>query len=163
MMNSNSTCFPGNSSSSACLTPSPSGSSAGLIAGLSVFFVLVVLFIVAGVLAYRKFGQLRRVLSFGSRKRIQKEREDEVQGEAPKTVRESHDYTTRPERTPEQAPEQAPIYENVTRTAGYRDSRSAPAPDNDVYLQCDAIYSNDPNCSPSAHHQEDDTYIIPDS
>ncbi|KAJ0012126.1 hypothetical protein NQD34_013101, partial [Periophthalmus magnuspinnatus] len=157
----NDTCIPGHNSTSTCQT---SGSHTGLAAGLSVFFILLVLGIVAAIFSYRQFEKLRRVMSFGSRRRIEKERE--VCGEAPQTVRENHKYCSQPE--PRGQAVNTPIYENVTRAStGPRvkaPGRPAPQPeDDDVYLQCDAIYSNDPACNPSDDHQEDDTYIIPDS
>ncbi|CAL1579224.1 unnamed protein product [Knipowitschia caucasica] len=145
--------------------PPPPESRTGLAVGLSLFFVLLVVGAVGGFLAYRKFGKLRRVLSFGSRRRIEKER-DAVSREAPKVIRENH--TVRSEIANANAAA-TPIYENVVRIQSSRNTpaaRSNPPPEDDLYLQCDAmdaIYTNDPACSSPSHHQDDDTYILPDS
>lgn len=157
----NDTCVLGNDTSS-CRA---SGSPPGLAAGLTVFFLLLV--IIAGVIIYKYHREIRNVLQIGHRRSRKKE-----------------DYTETPEPTAhqyvsmsrEQSTGQTPIYENLTtRTSGHnrrteKQSRSPGLPEEDLYLQCDlpddAIYSNDPVCNLSIlpdSQEEEDLYIVPDS
>ncbi|KAK7944606.1 hypothetical protein WMY93_000334 [Mugilogobius chulae] len=138
-MDSNTTCIPGNSTSDCPTPPAPSN------VGLAVV----------------------RQAEKGAEFRIQEKNTERKgrSGEAPKIVKEIHQ---KPSQAEISSSSQTPIYENVTRAAAGHGvkakRRSAPQPEDDVYLQCDAIYSNDPACHPPAEpHHEDDTYIIPDS
>lgn len=101
----NNTCVPGNGTS----TCAASGSSAGLAAGLTIFFLLLV--IVAGVIVYKYHRQNRSVLQFGQRRSQKKEDHTET----PQAV--SHEYIG---VSREQSIGQTPIYENLaTQTTKY--------------------------------------------
>lgn len=141
--------------------PSSEISDMGLTVGLTVFFVFLLLVIVVGVFTVKWFGRLRGILPLGPTG--SREKEDDLCVETPRIVKECHKYTSRPEIST-----QIPIYENVTRTtSAYHTNNQIRSPveaEEDVYLQCDVIYSNDPECNLSVHtDQEDDTYIVPDS
>lgn len=155
----NNTCVSGNDTA-ACSAP---GSSAGLAAGLTIFFLLLV--IVAAALAYKYHGKIRNIW-------LQPEQKKEDYTET--TQVNPHVYTS---MISEQPTGQNPIYENLTRkTGGNRRSvhqeRPPSVPEEDVYLECDlpdddddAIYNNDPVCDLSIHpcSLEEDVYIVPDS
>ncbi|CAJ1071811.1 hypothetical protein L3Q82_021605 [Xyrichtys novacula] len=154
-MSVNITCVPGNNST-ACRTHA---SSAGLAAGLTVFFLVLV--IAACWVIYKFRSKIRNIIPLERRRSVKKEEYIET------PQADSHPYTS---TATDQPTGQTPIYENLGTRAKKpsKPSRSSREPEEDLYLQCDipddVIYSNDPACNLSLmpDPQEDDVYIMPD-
>lgn len=146
-------------------TSPPAKGHEGMAAGLTVFFLLLV--IIACVIVFKYCSKVRKKLQLGHRRSQKKEDCTES------PVADSQQYTSIGR---EQPVAQSPIYENLTTgAAGYNrqtvdQSRPPSLAEEALYLQCDspdeAIYCNDPACNLSILYEEsneEDVYIVPDS
>ncbi|KAM8839737.1 uncharacterized protein ACB058_016002 [Synchiropus picturatus] len=135
-------------------------SQTGLTVGLTLFFL--VLATVAAVMAYM-FKVKSKILSL-KRGRGTQARQDYC--ETPQS--DPHQYAP---TVIEQMAAPSPVYENLGAhkpafdTPAVSSRRSDFTNEEDLYLQCDPIYSNDPECSLVIHSQpqDEDVYVIPQS